>query len=270
MPIITISRGSGSGGRLLAEALGETLGYEVASREEVVHEASAFGATEEALQAALLKPPGLWDRVHHERHRYLAFVQAALCHRVRNGRIVYHGNAGHLLLPGIDHVICVRLIAPVEFRVRLLRERTGMSEAEAVDHCHKVDRQREKWTRFLYGVDWLDPHLYDLSVNLRTMAVEDAVETVAVLSRAPRFQPTEESRRAMADLLLSSRVRAALAADDRTASAEVGLRANDGVVFLRGRLRPASLVSAVIEVAGGVEGVERVDRDDLAAPEFTV
>jgi cytidylate kinase len=42
MPIITISRGSGSGGQLLAEALGETLGYEVVSREEVVHEAAAF------------------------------------------------------------------------------------------------------------------------------------------------------------------------------------------------------------------------------------
>jgi cytidylate kinase len=270
MPIITISRGSGSGGQLLAEALGATLGYEVASREQVVHEAAAFGATEEALQAALLKPPGLWDRVHHERHRYLAFVQAALCQRVRNGRIVYHGNAGHLLLPGIAHVICVRLIAPTEFRVRMLRERAGMSEAEAVEHYQKVDRQREKWTRFLYGVDWLDPHLYDLSINLRTMDIEDAVETVAVLSRSPRFQPTDESRRAMADLLLTSRVRAALAADERTASAEVGLRASNGVVFLRGRLRPPSLVDAVLAVAAGVEGVERVDREDLAAPEFTV
>jgi hypothetical protein len=41
-------------------------------------------------------------------------------------------------------------------------------------------------------------------------------------------------------------------------------------VFLRGRLRPASLVDAVLDVARAVEGVDRVDRDNLAAPEYTV
>jgi len=270
MPIITVSRGSGSGGEELAERVAERLGFEVVSREEVVHEAAAFGAPEDALQKALLKPPGLWDRFHHERHRYLAFVQAALCERVQGGRVVYHGNAGHLLLPGISHVLCIRLIAPTDFRVRMLRERTGMTEQEAVEHCQTVDRQRERWSRFLYGVDWLDPHLYDLSVNLRTMDMEDAVDVCVTLSRSPRFQPTAESREAMADLLLVSRVRAALASDARTSSAEVGLRASDGTLYVRGRLRPASLVDFVLEVAAGVDGVERVDREDLAAPELTV
>jgi len=270
MPIITVSRGSGSGGQELAERVADRLGFAVVSREEVVHEAAAFGAPEDALQKTLLEPPGLWARFQHERHRYLAFVQAALCQRVREGRVVYHGNAGHLLLPGISHVLCVRLIAPMEFRVRMLRQRSEMDEADAVAYCQRVDHQRERWTRFLYGVDWLDPHLYDLSINLRTMDMEDAVEVCAELSRSPRFQPTEESRAAMADLLLTSRVRATLAADPRTSSAEVGLRATEGVVFLRGRLRPASLVDAVIEVAEGIEGVKRVDRENLGAPELTV
>jgi len=270
MPIITISRGSGSGGQILARDVAARLGYDIVSREEIVHEAARFGATEDALQRALLRPPGLWDRFHHERHRYLAFVQAALCERVRNGRVVYHGNAGHLLLPDIAHVACVRLIAPTDFRIRLLGERSGMSEADAAAHIETVDRQREKWTRFLYGVDWLDPGLYDLCINLRTLAVEDAVELVVVLAGTPRFQPTEESRRALDELLLTSRVRAALAADERTASAEVRVRVEDGVAYLRGRLRPASLVAAVIDVTERVEGVSSVDREDLAAPDYTV
>ncbi len=255
---------------MLAEELASELGYDIVSREEIVHEAARFGTPEENLQEALLRPPGLWDRFHHERHRYLAFVRTALCERVSSGRVVYHGNAGHLLLPGVAHVVCVRLIAPLAFRVRMLCDRSQMTEEQALAHIHKVDRDREKWTRFLYGEDWLDARLYDLCVNLRTLEVADAVELVATVSRSPRFQPTAESRRAMADLLLASRVQAALAADERTASAEVGLRAEDGVVFLRGRLRPPSLVDAVIDVAGSVVGVERVDRDDLAAPDYTV
>lgn len=270
MPIITVSRGSGSGGRLLAENVADRLGYAIVSREEVVHEAARFGASEEALQRALLKPPGLWDRFQHERRRYLAFVQAALTERVQTGRVVYHGNAGHLLLPGISHVVCVRLIAPLEFRLAMLRQRSGMTDDEAAEHIRKVDHQREKWTRFLYGADWLDPHLYDLSINLRTMGVEDAAELVVVLSASPRFARTDASTQALQDLVLASRVQAALAADERTAPAEVGVRACKGVVSLRGRLRPASLVDEVLRVAGEVEGVTRVDRENLTAPDYTV
>jgi hypothetical protein len=198
-------------------------------------------------------------------------MQATLARRVQGGGVVYHGNAGHLLLPGVAHVICVRLIAPLPFRIRLLRERTGMGEDEARDHIEKVDREREHWTRFLYGVDWLDPTLYDLCINLRTMGLEDAEDLVIRTARSVPFQPTEESRRAMTDLVLASRVRAALAADERTAGTEeVEVRVSGDTVFLRGRLRPASMVDAVLDVVESVEGVGRVDRSNLTAPDYTV
>jgi len=256
---------------MLATRVAETLGYEAVSREDIVAEATDFGVKEEELREALLKPPNLWSRFSHQRNRYLAFMQATLARRVRDGGVVYHGNAGHLLLPGVSHVICVRLIAPLPFRIRLLRERTGMGEEEARDHIEKVDREREHWTRFLYGVDWLDPTLYDLCINLRTMGVEDAEDLVIRTARSAPFQPTEESRRAMTDLVLASRVRAALAADERTAGTEeVEVRASDGTVFLRGRVRPASMVDAVLDVVGGVEGVGKVDRSNLTAPDYTV
>jgi len=270
MAIITISRGSGSGGLLLANLVAGGLGYETVSREDIVAEASTFGVKEEELREALLKPPGLWSRFSRQRNRYLAFMQATLCRRVQGGGVVYHGNAGHLLLPGVAHVICVRLIAPVAFRVKLLRERTGMDEGDARAHIVRVDREREHWTRFLYGVDWLDPNLYDLCINLRTMGLEDAADLVVRTARSLPFQPTEESRKAMTDLVLASRVKAALAADGRTGGAEVEVRADEGTVFLRGRLRPASLVDSVLDVVEGVEGVSQVDRSNLTAPDYTV
>jgi cytidylate kinase len=270
MPIITVSRGSGSGGLLLATEVALRLGYDAVSREDIVAEATGFGVDEEELRKALLKPPGLWGRFSPQRNRYLAFVQAALCKRVAEGRVVYHGNAGHLLLPGVSHVLCVRLLAPVPFRVRALRERLQMTEEEALDHIEKVDRERKEWTRFLYGVDWMDPTLYDLCINLRTMDLKDAVDLVATCAEAERFQPTPESRQAMADLILASRVRAALAADERTAGAEVQVRVSGTTVHLRGRVRPASLVDAILDVVGSAEGVGHVDRADLAAPDYTV
>jgi cytidylate kinase len=270
MPIVTISRGSASGGLALAEGLAQRLGYALVSREDIIEQASRFGASEGELQEALLKPVRLRDRFGHARRRYLAFVQEALCQRARDGHIIYHGNAGHLLLVGISHVLRVRLIAPTAYRIAAVMERQRLSREEAFRYIEQKDRQREDWTRFLYGVNWLDPSLYDLTVNLQTLTVEGAVELVAAAAQRTEFQPTDESRRAMADLLLASRVRAALAADRATASTDVEVRAEGDVVYLKGKVRPASVVEPIVQVAAGVPGVREVDRRDLDAPIYTV
>ena len=197
-------------------------------------------------------------------------MQSALCERARKDRIIYHGNAGHLLLCEVPHVLRIRLIAPMPFRIQMVMERQHLSRSEAIRCIGNADRQRRDWTRFLYGQDWLDPLLYDLVINLQTMTVDSAAEVAAAAVQRPEFQSTEASRKAMDDLVLASRVRAALAANEKTASVEVKIQADDGVVSLRGRIRPEDLVASVIRVSREVEGVREVDRRDLDAPDYTV
>jgi len=254
----------------LAEGLAKKLGYQIVGREDIVHEAARSGIKEQKLKEALLKPPGFWDRFKHDRHCYLALVQAALCERVQPDRIIYHGNAGHLLLHDVSHVLCIRLIAPLSFRIKKVQQERPVSDEEAVGLIEKVDQERRDWTRLLYGVDWLDPSLYDLTINLKTLDLEGAVEVAAAAAQRTEFQATEASREAMANLLLASQVKAALASNTDTHSCEVEVRAKDGVVFLHGKIRPESLVETVIQVASQVEGVQRVDRDELDAPDLTV
>jgi cytidylate kinase len=254
----------------LAEDLAARLDYALVSREDIIREASAFGVSEAALQEALLKPVSFWSRFGHERRRYLAFVQDALCKWAERDHIIYHGNAGHLLLRGITHVLCVRLIAPLEYRIRIVMERQGLSESDAFRYIEHLDQQRRNWTRFLYGVDWLDPGLYDLTINLQTLTVAGAGDLVAAAAQRPEFQPTDESRTAMADLVLASRVRAALAASSATASVDVEVRADHGIVLLHGKVRPVSLIAPILEVVAGVPGVREIDREELQAPDYTV
>jgi cytidylate kinase len=270
MAVVTVSRGAGSQGQAFARHLADRLGYELVSREDVVQAAAKSGVPAERLQKALLEAPGFWDRLTLDRKRYLAFVQAALAGRAAGDRIVYEGNAGHLLLRGVSHVVCIRLLAPLSHRVQTAVETLGMSHDDAVHYIESSDHERESWTRFLYGVDWLDPALYDATFNLRTLSIDGAVEAALAAVRRPEFAPTDESRRAMEDLVLASRVRAALAADAETAAAAVEVRADGGRVALRGRVRPARTLETVLDVVGRVEGVAAVDSSDLAAPEYTV
>ncbi len=272
MAIVTISRDSASGGLLLAEGLAAKLGYDIVRREEIIHDAAKAGVPEEKLENALLEPPGLWEKLKHDRRRYLIFIQQALCERALRDNIIYLGNAGHLLLGSVSHVLCILLIAPLAFRVRMLVNRERITPAEAISRIESADRQRREWTRLLYGVDSLDPHLYDLTINLKTMSMESAVELAVTAVKRREFSSGEESRRAIANLSLSTRVKAALASAAASAAAEVEVKADaaTGSVLLKGRVRPASMVQAVVEVAQKVQGVSKVDRDFVVNPDHRV
>jgi cytidylate kinase len=270
MPIITISRGSASGGIMLAQGLAEKTGYRLVSREDIIQSASKYGVPAETLEEALLKPPGFWERFQHERRRYLSFVQAALCEQAKGDRIIYHGNAGYILLRGISHVLCVHVVAPMPYRINMLMQRENMLREDAIRYIEKMDQYRKDWTRFLYGVEWLDPHLSDLMINLKTLDIKGAVDIVAAVAEREEFQATGESLKAMENLLIASRVRSALAANHKTASVEIAVEANEGTVYLKGKIRPSSLIDEIIETVRQVEGVRSIDQGGLGMPDYTV
>ncbi len=67
MAIITISRGTFSGGKRLAACLGATLGYRVISREVLVAAAERYGVREETLVKGIESPPTFWERFSVDR-----------------------------------------------------------------------------------------------------------------------------------------------------------------------------------------------------------
>jgi hypothetical protein len=79
MPILTISRGSLSGGTALAECVAQRLGYGCVSREVLVEAAAKYGVPEAKLSDFLDKVPGFWERLTVSRRLYLFFIQAIMC-----------------------------------------------------------------------------------------------------------------------------------------------------------------------------------------------
>ena len=258
MPIITISRGTFSGGKDLAECLSKQLGYPCVSREVIVAAAEQYGASEAALSGALDQAPSLLDRIKRDRDRYLAYIRAALCKQALQGSFIYHGHGGHHLLAGIRHVIRLRVVADMGSRVEKAIKELNMTRRDAEDYVQKQDEQRRKWTRFLYGVAWEDPENYDVVINLEHQGISGACAIAIRMAELEQFQETPESRKALANLALQSAVLAALARDGRTRDADFRVRANDGVVTVEGMGRLPKMDEAVGEVVSGVEGVTRV------------
>jgi len=260
MSIITISRGSASGGRLLAEGIGKKLGFHIVGREEITRIAARFGVPETKLDKALLDPPIFSEEFKQDRRRYLIFIQNALCEWAQKDNIIYHGNAGHLLLRGIPHMFRIRLIAPLAFRVQTIVEKTNMTTEQATAYIEKIDAQRGAWNLFLYGVDWMNPALYDLTINLENMTLETAVEISVAAVKRPEFAISSESRKKMDDLALTARAKVILASDSATASAEVELEADSeyGIINITSAIRPPEIAELVIEKLQGAPGIADV------------
>jgi cytidylate kinase len=261
MAIITISRGTFSGGKMLAECLSRRLGYCCIDRDVLAEKAATSRVSQRDIRAALEEPPVIPGRFHHRRYLYLALIQASLAEAVRSGKAVYHGLAGQLLLKGAPTLLRLRIVAPLELRIHMARERLNLTRDEAITHIGKVDQDRRQWTHFLYGVDWGDPALYDLVINLERISIEQACALVISLTEQPEFEFSPEYQAEMNDLVLASRVRAELALNPFTSNLEVDVKASGGEVLVRGSLYEE--VEPVERVVGSICGVTRLTVEDL-------
>jgi cytidylate kinase len=259
MALITISRGTLSGGKKLAEMLCERLGYRCVSREIIIKAAENFGIPERKLFEAIQKGPSIFERFVFERERYIAFIQATLCEYAKDDNVVYHGNAGHFLLRGISHVLRIRIVADLAFRTRSAMEQFKLSEKEAEKYIKKVDKERIKWTKFLYGSDWRSPELYDIVFNLKNVDLDFVCQMIGHAIKQPQFQTTPESRKAMRNLLVASRVRAALARAPEVRVDYLKVTSDDGVLTLEGKSRSDEISQAIVKIASEVPGVVSVN-----------
>jgi cytidylate kinase len=267
MPIITISRGSMSGGRALAECVSSALGAACVGREIVVAAAHKIGISDEVLGRKLDSSPGLWDRLTQERRTYVVAVQAALAERAVDGNLVYHGHAGHLLLRGLPAVLRVRLIAPMAMRVHAVMERDRLRPEAAEEYIRQVDEDRVRWTKFIYGVDLRDPQLYDLVLSLEVMSLRSACALVVEAAGRPEYTVTDEIRGQLANFALASRVKLALAIHPACRGLALEVEAEGGLVTVTGDAPQAVMLThtsvrvgqEIERAARAVEGVTEVD-----------
>ncbi|MGB5159120.1 cytidylate kinase family protein [Desulfobacterium sp. N47] len=267
MAIITISRGTMSGGESLAKCISEKLKIPAVSQEILKEASNRFGISQPLLLQQLEKTKGLIHGNSTERGLYLTAIQLALAERAQKGPFVYYGHAGHLLLKGVPHVLKIRVIAPLKSRARMLADTHNISFEEAKKRIDKLDESRVKWTRFLYNVDWRDPSIYDLVINLDAISLESACEIIICTLKQAEFKESPESKNIIDDFLLACRVKTALVTHDQTKGLGLDVSSNKGVVIITGSFETGGIFSSgkhrikndLIEVARQVEGVKNVE-----------
>ncbi len=257
MSIITISRGSYSRAKEVAEKLAQALNYECISREIILEASEQFNIPELKLIRAIHDAPTILDRFTSGKERFIAFFRATLLTHLQRDNIVYHGLASHFFLQQFPHVLKVRISANLDDRVReeMIREKISADEARLV--LVNDDEERRKWGLQIFGQDPWNPQLYDMILHIGNMNVDQAVSVILHAVEQPCFKSNPESRRMLADEALSAQVEATLV----KAFPKVIVDSGNGEVFVnvRGSLADEkNLTAKVKHLAEKVKGVKSI------------
>ena len=255
MQIICISRFSYGYGKELAERLADKLGYLSIAREELVDKATAYGIPVGKLETAIVKRQLFTEELGIEIDRFKAFMTQSLCEQALKGGIVYHGRGGHLVLPGLIHVLRIRAIANLEDRIRMVMQRMNFTRKQAKQYIEEVDEDRRRYSRFLYNVDCDDPSHYDIVVNAAHLAVDNSASALMHLAQLPEFQLTPALNQKIHDLLLESRCRLAIYQDERTRGVKVSVSAEKGNVSVTYIPRHGKKAGAIPSAIEHIEGI---------------
>lgn len=259
MAIITVSRGTFSGGIALSECLSAELGYRLLSRRELLTDAAKiFKASEDQLRSALTHKPGFLESGRLERLHYVYCVQAALAKEVQGDNVVYQGQAGHLLLHGLPHHLRLKVVADMEYRIRGAMERGHLNRDAAVERIKELDEGRDRWVNWVYGADRNDPTTYDLIFNLERIPIASACEMVVQVVKRD-FQSTSQSKKAVDDLVLSSDIQARIGLDQSINCERIEVDASDGVVTVSGTVHTMDDADNVRRLVSQVPGVKDVN-----------
>ena len=203
MSVITISRGSYSRGVEIAKMVAERLSYRCLARDVLIEASKEFNIPEVKLTQALEDSPSFFERFTQEKKKYISYIQVALINNFKADNIVYHGLAGHFFVKDIPHVLKVRIITDLGYRIKFVMERDQVTRDKAIDFLDKIDNSRRKWGQYLYGINLEDPSLYDIVINIEKLSLEVAVNIICKMVTWEKFQTTPESQKEMDNLALS-------------------------------------------------------------------
>jgi len=261
MPLIAITREMGSLGKDVAAGVGEALGIPVVYHEVIDVLANKMRLRKSHVVKLLEGHANILERLTADQTSlsiYTADETFGLAARGR-GAVVRSWGAANLLR-SVQHVVCVRVCAPMALRVARMKERIGTDDDEYVaGEIAASDEAHGAIIRRHFDVGWQDAEQYDLVLNTERVSIAQCVDEVLRLAASPGFQETDESRARLDNLRLEAHVRSRLRQAPETRDLRIVVKAENGRVELSGMVDDDEERQAAERVTAAAEGVRAVD-----------
>lgn len=243
----------------IAQHAAKKLGYQLLGPEILPAIATTNGIPADKLEKTLHKSPSPWWRgAAKQWFLSLACIEADVLDRLGADNIVCWGLAAHLYVLGVSHALKVRFLSDGPTRAQRVAEERRITVKKAERWLESEKRKRAQWSSAAFGLNELDPSMYDLVINLGQIDPDEAVSTIAGAVGYRKFQPMTYSIKNLAESALAAKVKAKLL----TSMTDVRVEARDGRVKVTSKAlkrERQKKAAAIKELAGAVDGVEFVE-----------
>lgn len=185
LPTITLSMEPGSGGSILAQKIADRLDFDLFNRaivEEIAKSAEIRETVIETLEKDRLS--GIEDFIASLVKDYYIHPDLYLEHLIKvintiaeHGRAVIVGRGANFILPA-NEIFAVRVVAPLETRIRNVALKYNVSTEEAKRRVIQRESRRKAFVRHSFNAEISDSLHYNMVVNTSKMSIASAVEAV--------------------------------------------------------------------------------------------
>ncbi len=206
--VITISRQLGSGGDEIALKVCKILGYAYFDKSLMLSVAKSLGVCEEDIadfSEDTYKVKGLVDKILLRKNppaisyalknnlqirkvldeeACLSAIQMVINSLASRGETVIVGRGGQAILKDKVAVLHVRIVAPTAVRLKRIMKSRGLSKEAALKLIEYNDKAQAEYLRRFYNIDWEDPTIYDMVLNIWKMDLSTAARMIASVGQA--------------------------------------------------------------------------------------
>jgi cytidylate kinase len=259
MYFITFSRKMGANGSEIARRVANELHYSLYDTEAIETTAREMGILKD-IKEADEKVPSLFQRLFsHRPEIHLDRLNSVIYELASRGNAVFLGRGSHILLRALTCALHIGVTASPDKRIQNLVER-GFEREAAIKALHKSDHERGAFIKFAFGVDWDNPELYDLVLNMDNLTIDLAADIVAHIARSEEIQARSiDAMQSLEMMGLARRAEAALIeAGFPSASLSIAV-VEPGKIRVSGAVEGESTKIKVGEVLEGLKGVESIE-----------
>ncbi|MBN1664673.1 MAG: cytidylate kinase-like family protein [Deltaproteobacteria bacterium] len=189
-PVITISREPGSGGSEIARRLSKALNMDLIGSQIIQHVADSAKMSRKVIESFDEKDvkfrDSLLSSLFGENRpwpsEFLKHLTEVIGTIGAFGNAIIVGRGANFILPK-ERTFRVRIVAPMEYRVKFFMEDRGYSKLQAEQYVIKTENDRKAFMRKHFNADVADPGHYDMIINTGSMSLDGAVEAIVAAFR---------------------------------------------------------------------------------------
>ena len=190
IPVITIAREYGSGGRLIGERLAKNLGIPFYDKELILMAAKKSGLSEEYIRrteqiksASFLYSLYMTSQVLPMSDQIFLVQSKIIRELAEKGPCVIVGRCADYVLRNMDHCLNVFIHAPIDERIRRAVDEYKDESANMEDYIRKQDKKRSSYYNYFSQNKWGNIHNYHLSIN-SILGIEQSAKLIEDAARS--------------------------------------------------------------------------------------